>query len=275
MRFWYFTLVILLIFSVSSVSAVNYKLSYEQVGKDVLVEHVINLDEEKEIKIDISGAERDSISASSFYFIENNMMSISGKEIKVSYIDKESIEIGEKYYFVTKNRFYIDSDVRVSFILEEGFVLENQDIYPAASEIGSDGKRIIISWNKQIKEKEDLPIFVIFKDIRSSEYEWILFFALVILATIIIYFGYRKIEARKLKRVRKRKKRGGVVEHLLESEKKVMSELKGVRGGVWQKQLQIKTGFSKAKLSRTIRNLESRKLIKKIPIGNTNKIKLK
>jgi len=43
---------------------------------------------------------------------------------------------------------------------------------------------------------------------------------------------------------------------------------------MWQKQLQLKTGFSKAKLSRVIRNLESRSLVKKIPFGNANKIRL-
>jgi uncharacterized membrane protein len=44
---------------------------------------------------------------------------------------------------------------------------------------------------------------------------------------------------------------------------------------LWQKQIQNSTGFSKAKVSRLVRNLESRGLVKKIPFGNTNKIRLR
>jgi len=63
--------------------------------------------------------------------------------------------------------------------------------------------------------------------------------------------------------------------HLIESEKKVIEELKKAdRNEMWQKQIQTSTGFSKAKLSRVIRNLEARKLVRKIPMGNTNKISL-
>ena len=63
--------------------------------------------------------------------------------------------------------------------------------------------------------------------------------------------------------------------YLLDTEKKVIEELKKAdKNELWQKQIQIATGFSKAKLSRLIRNIEARGLIKKIPMGNTNKIKL-
>jgi len=65
-------------------------------------------------------------------------------------------------------------------------------------------------------------------------------------------------------------------DYLLDTEKKIIEELKKAdRNELWQKQIQNSTGFSKAKLSRLIRNLESRNLIVKIPFGNTNKIKLK
>ena len=67
-----------------------------------------------------------------------------------------------------------------------------------------------------------------------------------------------------------------IEEHLIESEKAVIAELKNAdKKELWQKQLQLKTEFSKAKLSRVIRNLEARNIIQKTPYGNTNKIKLK
>jgi uncharacterized membrane protein len=63
---------------------------------------------------------------------------------------------------------------------------------------------------------------------------------------------------------------------LLDTEKKVIEELKKAdRNELWQKQIQNLTGFSKAKVSRLIRDLETRGLVKKIIFGNTNKIRLK
>jgi uncharacterized membrane protein len=77
--------------------------------------------------------------------------------------------------------------------------------------------------------------------------------------------------------IRKRKKIiKGIEKHLIESEKKVIDELKKSENNeIWQKQLLTKTEFSKAKLSRIIKNLEKRDLVRKVPIGNTNKVVLK
>ena len=64
--------------------------------------------------------------------------------------------------------------------------------------------------------------------------------------------------------------------YLLDTEKNIIEELKKAdRNELWQRQIQSSTGFSKAKVSRLIRKLESRGLITKIPFGNTNKIRLK
>ena len=60
---------------------------------------------------------------------------------------------------------------------------------------------------------------------------------------------------------------------LLDHEKKVVEILKEAENRtLWQKQIQIKSGFSKVKLSRLIKALEARGVVKKEPWGNTNKI---
>lgn len=63
--------------------------------------------------------------------------------------------------------------------------------------------------------------------------------------------------------------------HLLESEKVIVNALLKSKDHImWQKELQIAVGFTKSKLSRTIRNMEQRSLVKKTPYGSTNKIEL-
>jgi uncharacterized membrane protein len=60
----------------------------------------------------------------------------------------------------------------------------------------------------------------------------------------------------------------------MESEQKVVDFLR-TKGEAWQKQIQLSTGFSKAKVSRVVRNLEARGVVSKTPYGNTNKVALK
>ena len=95
---------------------------------------------------------------------------------------------------------------------------------------------------------------------------------LMMMAALFLLIKLAKRGKNAKKSAKKKKKAKGIEMHLLESEEAVMKAVKS--GAVWQKHIQLKTGFSKAKLSRTLRNLEARRLIKRIPIGNTNKIRL-
>ena len=64
-------------------------------------------------------------------------------------------------------------------------------------------------------------------------------------------------------------------EHLLPAEQKIVEVLSKASSNIlWQKELQIQSGFTKSRVSRTIRALERRGLVKKIPYGNSNKVQL-
>jgi uncharacterized membrane protein len=65
-----------------------------------------------------------------------------------------------------------------------------------------------------------------------------------------------------------------IVPTLIDKEQQVVDFLKQ-NGEVWQKQIQQATSFSKAKVSRILRNLEERGVVTKTIYGNTNKISLK
>ncbi len=181
---------------------------------------------------------------------------------------------------VETERFIFVLQLPLGYIIpEEPDKDETFFINPQADNIYSDGQRIILKWEeKQLDEK--FEISVISEQItKPFNLNLILIIALII--GILFYVLYiKKIKKKKQGTAIKRKKGKSKTEilegHLIESEKIIVDELKKAeKNQLWQKQLQIKTGFSKAKLSRTIRNLESRNVIKKIPFGNTNTIKLR
>ncbi|MDP2673041.1 MAG: hypothetical protein Q8O84_04480 [Nanoarchaeota archaeon] len=184
----------------------------------------------------------------------------------------EPVAETEEFIFVLKLPLgYIipeDSDKDKSFFIS-----------PEADKIYSDGQRIILKWEeKELNEK--FEVSVISEQIANLfNLNFILIIALIV--GILFYVLYiKKIKKKKQVTAIKRKKGKSKTEilegHLMESEKKIIDELKNAdKKELWQKQLQLKTDFSKAKLSRIIRNLEARNIIQKIPFGNTNKIKLK
>jgi predicted transcriptional regulator len=85
-------------------------------------------------------------------------------------------------------------------------------------------------------------------------------FVFVALAILLVFFKIR------------RKK---VSPKLIESEQVIVDVLKQQKKSIKQKELQRKTGFSKARLSRILNNLEERGVISKTPWGRTNLIELK
>jgi uncharacterized membrane protein len=220
------------------------------------------------------------VCAASIYSIEFNQtggklivtQNISGNYS--TYTDSGNLEkTSSGYAFIHKITF--DNNYSAVFIrlnLDEGYVISNQDVYPSNYELETDGQKISLVWNiENVTARDNFAMFVVIKGINSNIIG-VMVLVIIILAILIAiawlyYYNYIKSGS---------KKEAKFERHLLESEKRVIEELKNnEKKELWQKELQIKTGFSKAKLSRVIRDLESRGLIRKIPLGNTNKVVLK
>jgi uncharacterized membrane protein len=189
-----------------------------------------------------------------------------------TYTDRENLEkTSSGYIFLHKLDFEKSFDeVMIKLNLDEGFIIYNQEAYPASYILETDGKKITLVWRMQnVSKSSSFALFVIIKDTRSSLTSKLVLVTLdIVILSIIAWFVYRLYS--------KTKKEKKFDKHLLESERKIIKELKSSdKEGLWQKEIQIKTGFSKAKLSRVIRNLESRGLIRKVPLGNTNKVTLR
>jgi len=199
------------------------------------------------------------------YTQENNkiLADVQDNKLALSYETEEFIEANK--YFTADFQIPETENLAIRLILPEQATLEKA--YPSP-ELTSDGRHIILDWKSQ--NTNDFPVFVIYNE-KTGSLAWTLAIIAIILIAIPLIILLAKKRKPKIKAKAKKPKEAKEI-HLLESENAVIKALK--EGIVWQKQIQLKTGFSKAKLSRTIRNLEARKLVKRIPLGNTNKIKL-
>ncbi len=277
--------VLALVFACSLVAASAYELELSQVKDKIVEKHKISLNEEKTLVIPLH-SDVSSISSKTNYSLEDNKITLIGKEAEFNFVTGSDMEsTDEGYLFIKTVRFYSDFDnFTVKLILDEGYFTDKEFLFPKPSSITTDGHQIILIWELQnVKEKDSIPIFVKILSPPPSKLIIIFFWTIVFLSAAIvvswIFFKKRKPERpthqQKSTSV-KTDKFEGIERYLVESEKIILGKIKGAdRGEMWQKQLQIATGFSKAKLSRLVRNLESRHLVEKIPFGNTNKIRLK
>ncbi len=263
----FFVLVFILtltLFLIQSVLAGAYTIEFNQIQNSVIVKEEFPDNQTK-------------------YYNEPEILDISGNNI----------------YFLKKITFFEDySEVRVRINLDERVVVNQNQIFPAGYSFESDGKTISIVWN--LNDVKSSQIFTIFAELKDTSKDFSFYFALilgVLLAIAVFYFILDRLIFKKKKQIEKNKiqqkigqapvvttseSKNKVIqerekyEYLLETEKKVIDALKQTeRNELWQKQIQNLTGFSKAKVSRLINNLEQRNLVRKINFGNTNKIRLK
>jgi hypothetical protein len=192
--------------------------------------------------------------------------SING--INTSYVSSDSLEkTNGGYYFVRRIDFSENfSYVEIVLELARGFLVDTSVAYPANYQVESDGQNMRLVWKFNDVTDKDVFAFFIKIENTGANLNWLAVLIGILFFVAVAYFGIRVYL----------KKNINFEEHLMESEKKVIEELKKAEGNeMWQKQLLKNTGFSKAKLSRVIRDLGARELIKKVQYGNTNKIALK
>ncbi|MBI2176666.1 hypothetical protein HYU40_04975 [Candidatus Woesearchaeota archaeon] len=153
-------------------------------------------------------------------------------------------------------------------------------VIPRAGSVRTDGKRIIISWNETSLVNGE-AILVIYEEAGKFNTAVAVAAAGIMLlaGATIAFYRRRKAGAAAVPGVTAEKEKtthSDLTRNLFEDEKKIV-ELLLTAGeeGMWQKQLEIKSGISKVKLSRKLRSIEQKGLVEKIPYGNANKIRLK
>lgn len=228
----YLLLVISLIFAVSSISASQYIIEFNQIAEKLIVTETIN-----QVQTTLEATEELDQTKTGYYFIQK---------------------------IVSKDNF---DNFSIILRLEPGVTAQTNEIFPQGYQTKTDGQEIVIQWDYyNVKTGNVFAFFVSLEDQNKNEnYLWAYLIITIILAAAI-FSSYRYLNH----------KRKDISRYLLDDEKRVIKLLKEAEGkSLWQKNIQSTLEFSKAKLSRMIRNLESRSLIEKISIGNTNKIRLK
>ncbi|MGM5482175.1 MAG: helix-turn-helix transcriptional regulator [Nanobdellota archaeon] len=195
----------------------------------------------------------------------------TNNKVRVLYSTSAFLDKGKNSYFsgyitpVKTDLLSIDLSLPRKALVARPVDSVNPPIMPKPFTINTNGRQIVITW-KETNPKDTFSIFVAYEE--ENSFSWGSFLSATII--IVVFFGYVYFRKTKIKSFRKNS-----FSHLLDPEEKVVNVLlKSNEHVMWQKELQIATGFTKSKLSRTVRNMEERGILKKIPYGSTNKIKL-
>src|SRR5574341_265320 len=186
--------------------------------------------------------------------------------------------VGENTVFRYTDKLpYPSLSQQVTLVMPVGYIIPREKgkdegfyISPKPIDVYSDGQRIILHWEQKGQE---LPVSVIARRVVGPPFGWIAATVVLVILTAMVVAWFILSRIRKTSRPKPAKKKQ-IVPTLIDKEQQVVDFLKQ-NGEVWQKQIQQSTGFSKAKVSRILRNLEERGVITKTIYGNTNKIALK
>ena len=213
--------------------------------------------------------------------IEDNKIKLNipkeSNQLIIKYRTKDFLEESSKNFFITE----FENPLEATFVfmelkLPEGSALDQpieqgKSAYPEPKQVTSDGQRIIIRWQKEnVIEGDRTAIFVTYKDGENN----LVYFVLP-LFTIILILGYLVLRKPKVKKEIQEKVVNKPELHLKEEEKQVVRIIERKGGKVNQSTLVTISDFSKAKMSQIIKELEERKIVKKVKKGKKNVIILK
>jgi len=263
-------------------STSGIQTNYQIEGKNVLVEHSFDSvsDLSYKVPIDVEVLEINVVDYKIEDFESYKLISIiSADNPEIKYITGSLIDkSGGKYFFIVKNQFNEKSDVVLS--LPEGAVLiEGGVVFPKPDEISSDGRKLILKWSGYAEDQ----ILVSYEFVEKGDF---VFYAIIVGLVAFLFALYfvqknkfkkevKKFKAKVNEKKTKNKKEEEITKNLFEDEKRIIKYLIGKnKKECWTKELVRDLGISKVKLSRKIRSLEQKGIIKKIPYGNENRIRL-
>ncbi len=196
-------------------------------------------------------------------------------EINPSFTVKDTIKKqGNVSYFSLDIPVLWDTEeISINVKIPNGMALMDNDNYPLSpsdAKIGSDGRRIIVSWNFENMEKGDvIPIRVYYESMEAGlignlNEKW---FVVLILAVIITAVIVNRLLSKRSQLV---------LSVLNENEKMIVDLIKDQHTDkVDQRKLVELSGFSKAKVSRIIQSLEERGLVEREKTGRKNRVCLR
>jgi uncharacterized membrane protein len=274
----------LIVSAISFLSAADIQADYQIVENKVLAEinfkSVDNL--ELSIPYDSEAIElniNDYVIEDRYY---DKLIKVSSAEnLKVKYITGSYIDkSGSKYFFVLKKQFDESSDI-ILYLPESAVLDDLIKASPNPDAIRSDGRRIILEWKNNSHEQ----ILVAYEFLDRSNFIFYIIILLLITAFIVITEIRKrkfKMELKKAgerifgsKKSKKKKKEAELTKNLFEDEKRIVKYLMNKKNNEsWTKDIIRDLGISKVKLSRKLRSLEQKEIVKRFPYGNENIVRL-
>ncbi len=199
--------------------------------------------------------------------------------VKLNFDIRNAIKrMGNNYKF--EINYDVSENIDRSFILiklPERSVLagnitnETKPFYPLDGNTFTDGKHIMIYWEKENLKPGDKLIFSVLYEVPPGYFSYQILvtgLTIIIITTMIgiVFF---------LKKTPKKEKGEIIAKILMEDEKKIVDLINKHGGNVIQRTLVRESGFSKAKVSRIIKNLKERGIIEVKSLGRTNKVILR
>jgi len=162
--------------------------------------------------------------------------------------------------------------------LPVGMIIKDEnEIFPPGYRTLSNGRNILVYWElENVSSTQPLGFRVKYQSIQPSPEIFNRFYLLILLLLIALFFvalyafKKRKVIVKKIVRVKPEKI---VMEVLDEYEKKVYEIVKEA-GKIRQNEIVAKTGFSKARVSRVLKSLAEKKLVKVEKRGRTNIVEI-
>lgn len=204
-------------------------------------------------------------------------MTMDDNLIKLSFITNDAVrKMGSNYQF--NINYGISLPIDRSFVLiklpENGVLTKqpaNTSYYPQSGKVITDGKHIMAYWQEEnLTSGDSMQFSVLFS--FPSTISTNLNNALIAVLTVLIIIAMVAIAFY----MRKGEKMETVTSVLNEDEKTIVDILKDRDGKTLQKVLVRESGFSKAKVSRLVKNLKERGIVDIEPVsGRENRILLK
>lgn len=262
------------IFCVSA-SSINYTIIDDKVLVEIAIDSTQNL--EYKLPYDYK-----ALQINNQYKLQDNIIKIhDANNLLIKYITQTPIEKATtKSFFIISNPFLQNLN-EININLPKGATL-SQDyvVFPKNYELKTNGRNIILNW-KDFSESE---ILVSYEEV-NNDYNLILYFFIILILVIITYIVVKKKKPKQKKQYPKKSKpkvskkeelKKSLTKNLFEDEKKIIEYLIDKKDNeAWTKEIVRDLNISKVKLSRKLRSLSQKELIKKIPFGNENRIKLR
>jgi uncharacterized membrane protein len=178
-------------------------------------------------------------------------------------------KVGDKYNF--KKEFVVYESVNSFFMsvyLPKLSQLNSDSIIPTYGAITSDGRSIIVYWQKNSIPLGELLSFQMSYEVIGGQQDYTVSIISAVILIIVVFVAALAVKYKKLPEIR-------TIFPVLKSDEKMIMELILKHGdGVNQKVIVRESGLSKAKVSKVLKSLSERDIVRLERVGRSNRIYL-